>query len=257
MLDKDTFFNKIEEMTLCTKDYDTAMLLMNNLPTKLFVKILEEILEGNLSWEDFDQYLTKSESYKATFKESIEMQSKMVEDITKILQLRQLINEWLRKMKQPELNIINTKRICITEPIGIDSTEEDKKLYDREVENYTLGMIYSALKIRPTDTEIEKEFKAILFNNLENGLYYKKYANSKNITISRDGILKDEKGEEFSYILPEELLFSADKLMVPVQYEYQILNESDKEYMKVNGLNEADMKKLKATAELLRIGGGN
>jgi hypothetical protein len=53
---RNDILEKIDNLKLYEKDYDTLLNLLNNADDKFFVKVLEEILNGNLYIQDFERF---------------------------------------------------------------------------------------------------------------------------------------------------------------------------------------------------------
>lgn len=64
---KQELFNYIDNMTISDKYYDIILDLLNNTSDKLFTKIIEEIKDGNLKYEDFTSVFGNSVDFSEYF----------------------------------------------------------------------------------------------------------------------------------------------------------------------------------------------
>jgi hypothetical protein len=84
---RDEMINAVDRMVIYKKDYETLSLLMANLEDSLFVKILEEILLGNLFFSDFERIFSDS-SYSSTLKRNLEAQDKLKKELDRLTAFR-------------------------------------------------------------------------------------------------------------------------------------------------------------------------
>jgi hypothetical protein len=84
---RDEMINAVDRMVIYKKDYETLSLLMANLEDSLFVKILEEILLGNLFFSDFERIFSNS-SYSSTLKRNLEAQDKLKKELDRLTAFR-------------------------------------------------------------------------------------------------------------------------------------------------------------------------
>lgn len=147
IMDKADFSNAIDNLNIFAKDYATITKLMDNLDDALFVKILEEVLEGNLYWSDFEEIFSNT-GYETLLRTNIPLQEKINRDINNYISLRR------------ELGFsVDSKKMNI----GINYTafsEENEKQYQNEYELLELSLN----GITTTNTYINN-FKEELLNN--------------------------------------------------------------------------------------------
>lgn len=86
-MNRSDILNKIDELQLRQKDYKTMLYLVNHCSPKLFTKILEEILYGNMYISDFEPLFNKTVSN--TIASNLDIQTKIENQYKNLLSLRQ------------------------------------------------------------------------------------------------------------------------------------------------------------------------
>lgn len=240
----------IDNMEIYEKDYDTIQLLINNTDISFFTKVLEEVLLGNLYWSDFETILANNE-YQELLKNTLETQSKLNEEINRLIEFRRNTDRPFDP-KSTLLGIIET------------DDKNQKKLYEEEYENLRKNFIYEMLSYNQNDTIIARACKNRIANAINNGeLFLKSIIDNNEIKIGDTVIGKIENNEIFAkkdnenyekieVLNPNDILFSADKFIIPISEKYQYLDKTDNEFMKNYSVSEDMMKKIKASALLLR-----
>jgi hypothetical protein len=210
---KQEMLTKIDELVIYQKDYDVIRVLLNNTSDEFFVKVIEEILLGNLYFSDFER-IFPSGTYETIIKQNLESQDKLRREIERTIAFR-------REVENANYNIDlkNTK-------LGVFLPDEGSELYDfyeEERVNVIDNQIYELLETIPTDNDLVRTAKFKIYEALENG---------------------DISKEDF-------LLFAKDYI-VPISFEHQVLDKSDINFMIENNLTEEQVKKIKALSLFIK-----
>jgi hypothetical protein len=210
---KQEMLTKIDRLVIYQKDYDVIRVLLNNTNDEFFVKVIEEILLGNLYFSDFER-IFPSGTYETIIKQNLESQDKLRREIERTIAFR-------REVENANYNIDlkNTK-------LGVFLPDEGSELYDfyeEERVNVIDNQIYELLETIPTDNDLVRTAKFKIYEALENG---------------------DISKEDF-------LLFAKDYI-VPISFEHQVLDKSDINFMIENNLTEEQVKKIKALSLFIK-----
>jgi len=211
---KQEIINAIENMIIYEKDYETLLSILNNSDDRFFVKLIEEILLGNIYISDFER-IFQDDSYSNILKKNLESQDKLNNEITRLLNYR-------RDILGEDYAINFGSMIGIVRP---DISSENYSIYQFLAENVRKDLLYQMLKSRAEDSpEIVKS----------------KFEVQKAIDEGR--------------INEEDILLFVNSQIIPVAIEHQILDESDLNFMVENNLSEDEMRKMKALSTILRRG---
>jgi hypothetical protein len=210
---KQKMLTKIDGLVIYQKDYDVIRVLLNNTSDEFFVKVIEEILLGNLYFSDFER-IFPSGTYETIIKQNLESQDKLRREIERTIAFR-------REVENANYNIDlkNTK-------LGVFLPDEGSELYDfyeEERVNVIDNQIYELLETIPTDNDLVRTAKFKIYEALKNG---------------------DISKEDF-------LLFAKDYI-VPISFEHQVLDKSDINFMIENNLTEEQVKKIKALSLFIK-----
>lgn len=235
----DTLLERIDSMELYTKDYDTINFLLNNVDKKLFTKILEEVLLGNLYWSDFESIL--SDEYKDIIGKSLEQQHNLSNYIKRYVEFR--------KSLESEYEYNNTTGKIVIYDSGADDsaffTQEYKRIRDDVLDRLTIE--------KSSDTALSLAIKRRLYNAIKNGEIL---LNTGEDNLGSNCVVKEDKivigSREYEYINPEDIFLFINSYLIPLDSDNQILTEFDKAYMIKNGLDEKTVKHLKSLGILLR-----
>lgn len=203
----------IDTLVIHDSDYNILLNLINNLDSKLFIKVMEEILEGQLFLSDFEPIFGKE--YTEDLEKNIIQQKELEEGILRFINFRKSITSDSFSYDPG------------TDMIGIMRPSETSDYFD----------IYSELS--------EEEISILqyhIFDINEDDDILKRAVKNK----IRDEILL---GTNFD---TNDLLLFANEYIVPINMEHQILNKNDKNFMIANNLTEEEVKKMKALAIYLR-----
>lgn len=209
---RDEMILRVDNLKIYEKDYETLLNLMNNTDGKFFVKVLEEILNGNLYIQDFEQ-IFEDKKYEEALYQNFKNQKSIKTEITRLIEYRQNIDETY----DPD---IVTKQLGILRPLDTSIYKDLYNVADKEIRE---DLIYQILSVKPNDQPIIRDAKAKFLSAYEAG----------NITYS------------------DILLFAEDHI-IPIDHRYQTLNDADNEFMFENNLTEDEMKKIKALSLFIR-----
>jgi hypothetical protein len=205
--------DKIDRMPIYEKDYKVIESLIN-VDDRFFVKVMEEILEGNLFFSDFDR-IFKDESYASILSRNLEAQDKLRTEIFRLAEFRrQILNDPGYSIDLKTINIGVTKT---------DPGDPLNEFYSYERNMAVDNQIYQLLDTISSDNPELVAVKLRIFKALELG-----------------------------QISKEDFLLFAKDYIVPISEEGQVLDRSDVNFMVENGLTEDQMKKLKALSKFIR-----
>lgn len=267
----------IDNMILYDREYDVVKTLIDNADPRFFTKVLEEVVDGNMYWIDFYPILD-TPRFREMLSDTMETQAKLYDEIRKMSEFRENITTLSYKNN---LGISRSDR----------SYEELSKAYHDE-------RLYNLLQYTQTDNIMTIACKSALFNAIENFKTvensdtirpnafgellqvktdgdYKLYKDSDGKTYyEKDGTYYDSDGNEigddiikgltediefFDYINPDDIIVSADDIIIPIDSRYQVLDDADRSFMMENNMNEFEMKQFKALrtfiARNVNIGG--
>lgn len=185
-LTREDLLSKIETLNIHEKDYTTILSLLNEGNDELFAKILEEVLNGNLYWSDFEKNISNT-GYGELVKTNIKNQSELEGEFSKLISLRRSVNENYNY----ESDNTNQSRLTIR--------KSNSDFYNEEEENIKKSLLFELTKINSDDNPIVTAYKIKLYNSIKN--YTSKYdivdynaeeliKSNQTLTISDDFIQK-------------------------------------------------------------------
>lgn len=194
---RNELLNSVNNLILREKDYDTFLKLVTYATPKLFTKIYEEIVLGNLYIKDFEPIFDENTNELRV--DYIEMQAKIQNQYINMYKLRKQVDESLTLEKYNQDQKIVKK-------------SDDKDTFEK--------MNLAASMIDSLDTTFEKELALSLYNLIEEN--------------------------------PDIMLASPnEKFYVAIDFNNIVIDDYDKEYMRINGLSEDEMKKIKSIANYI------
>jgi len=194
---RNELLNSVDNLILREKDYDTFLKLVTYATPKLFTKIYEEIVLGNLYIKDFEPIFDENTNELRV--DYIEMQDKIQNQYINMYKLRKQVDESLTLEKYNQDQKIVKK-------------SDDKDTFEK--------MNLAASMIDSLDTTFEKELALSLYNLIEEN--------------------------------PDIMLASPnEKFYVAIDFNNIVIDNYDKEYMRINGLSEDEMKKIKSIANYI------
>lgn len=194
---RNELLNSVNNLILREKDYDTFLKLVTYATPKLFTKIYEEIVLGNLYIKDFEPIFDENTNELRV--DYIEIQDKIQNQYINMYKLRKQVDESLTLEKYNQDQKIVKK-------------SDDKDTFEK--------MNLAASMIDSLDTTFEKELALSLYNLIEEN--------------------------------PDIMLASPnEKFYVAIDFNNIVIDDYDKEYMRINGLSEDEMKKIKSIANYI------
>ena len=194
---RNELLDSVNNLILREKDYDTFLKLVTYATPKLFTKIYEEIVLGNLYIKDFEPIFDENTNELRV--DYIEMQDKIQNQYINMYKLRKQVDESLTLEKYNQDQKIVKK-------------SDDKDTFEK--------MNLAASMIDSLDTTFEKELALSLYNLIEEN--------------------------------PDIMLASPnEKFYVAIDFNNIVIDDYDKEYMRINGLSEDEMKKIKSIANYI------
>lgn len=190
------------------KDYEILKSMLLVMEPTLFVKIIEEMKDNNLSLKDFYR-LFKSTNYGETIANSLENQANLYDEYTRLISLLldyHIIEEGdkLNNLVTFATVIVNNKKYSVAE------VEKIQKIFE--------------LYIKDTNDPYKEFFKDKIFSDF----------------------LKEIQGTTVNVSALDNILLSMQDYLVPVDYRYIELTDDDKNYAYNNKLTTDQMKKLKS-----------
>lgn len=194
---RNELLSSVDNLILREKDYDTFLKLVTYATPKLFTKIYEEIVLGNLYIKDFEPIFDEDANELRI--DYIEMQNKIQNQYINMYKLRKQVDESLT----------------------LEKYNQDQKIVKKSNDKDTFEkMNLAASMIDSLDTTFEKELALSLYNLIEEN--------------------------------PDLMLASPnEKFYVAIDFDNIVIDDYDKEYMRINGLSEDEMKKIKSIANYI------
>lgn len=230
-LTKDEIISKIKEMTLYEKDYDIIKKILDTKNANFITAVIEEVVKGNLYWSDFDRVLP--DEYSSFLNQNLEKQKILQKDLQQVIQFRSQSGDF------------HTNTVALVE--GDDG-------YSEEYIKFRDDVLYTLIKPSKDDTDLNRSVKTKLFNYINNGkiLLSMSDTEKEKYEISESTITSTETGDVYYYINPNDILLSANKLLIPVDRKGQIITDADKAFMLKNDCNEEEMRSIKALYMFLK-----
>jgi hypothetical protein len=225
---KKEMLDRIDSMQIYEKDLRVIRLLLANAEDKFFVKVMEEIFNGNLYFSDFERIFPDS-AYEDTLKQNIVSQDKLRGDIEKLLQFRRDILE--------EDFAIDPSTTAMGIETGYTGSQAGyQSLYNSERDAELDMLIYQMISTMENDTELVKAAKIRILRAIDN------FNPTTQLPINAS----------LPWLNKKDLLLFKDDYVLPLDEQYQTLSKSDMDFMIRNNLSEAEVKKLKALAIFLK-----
>lgn len=195
------------------KDYATIDFLLKNTSPRLFTKIIEEVLLGNLYISDFESLL--SDSQREKYNAIIQQEYELVDYMAKLTAFRNSIYE-----ESQEYN--NKKNDGKSYEIPVYISNETYNANDEYKSFIKDNILLSLFESETSENAILKEIKL--------DLYKKIY--EENDTALKNAII----------ISPN----NNNDILIPISYHKVILDDFDIEYMKEHNMSEEEMRKMKS-----------
>jgi hypothetical protein len=213
-LNKSELLSAIDRLTLYEKDYESVKSLLAIGDDRFFVKVIEEIVLGNIRFTDLYRVFS-DQKYSQALERNLEAQRRLKEEIERTIAFRRETGPDPDYSIDPE-----TTEIGVTRQ---DSLSPTKEFYDQLTSEEKSKMVYDLLSPDQSDGPVTRQSKLAVYSAFSAG------------TISEEDIL----------------LFARDYI-VPISYENQVLNGSDLSFMVENNLSQDQVKKIKALSVFLR-----
>ncbi len=211
---KEDLLRAVDSMAIYDKDYEAIMALMSMGDDRFFVKVIEEIVTGNMLFTDLYRLL-KDQRYSQALERNLEAQQKLKTEIERTLAFRKELEGNPNYSINPE-----TTAIGVTVQADGSSTEA---FYTSQEAQERSAMIYDLLSPDQSDDPVTRQAKLAMYSAFASGS-----------------------------ITEEDLLLFARDYIVPISFENQVLNSSDLSFMVENNLTQDQMKKIKALSAFLR-----
>ena len=236
-MNREQILKGIDNMkNLREKDYDTLDFLLKNTSPRLFTKIIEEILLGNLYISDFESLL--SDSQRERYNAIIQQECELVDYISKLTAFREKIYT-----ETQNYGIHKADKII---EAGDYTDEQKKEIYEDNKEKYDIP-VYISNEIYNAD----KDYKSFIKDNVLLSLFESEHSDNailKEIKLELYNKIY-EANDENSIKLKNAIIVSPNKdndILIPISYHRVILDSFDIEYMKDHNISEEEMKKIKS-----------
>jgi hypothetical protein len=153
---KEELLRRIDELTIYDKDFDTIVSLMNNSDPRLFVKIIEEVVNGNLKFSDFERVFN-DKSYSDILAKNLEVQHNLRNEILRTIDYRKNILG-----ENYDLDYKNGM-------VGVPVQYADSSLlnfYNTIKAEDTAELAYQLFDVRSTDDDLLQAIKAKLYSTV-------------------------------------------------------------------------------------------
>jgi hypothetical protein len=208
-----SLMNKIDTVNIYEKDYDTLLNLMNNADLRLFTKVVEEFVNGKISLSLFEKVFS-NDSYSSIISKNMEVQQKMNEEISRLVQYRRdILGE--QYSLDPRITMIGVPIQSISVSDNIES------FYETLRSENSFDLIHQLFATVESDDDLTRAIKSKMYSEISGA---------------------------------SNLLLYSGEFIVPIDFRYQVLTKSDEAFMRENNLNEDQMKKIKALSAYLRRG---
>lgn len=199
----------IDNMTITDEAYDVLLNLLN-VDDTLFVKIIEELKNNNLSIYDFASVIGHDSQYNEYLEKSIISQESLYNEFHNLL------------TRLTELKIITAGETLYN--LAVAEKEYNSGAFNSEKKNAVFSLLTSGS---------DDPYKA----------FYKQSILTK---ILNSSALDNTQNEENKFF--DSMLLSVQDYLIPIDYNHIILNDYDINFMKKNNMSEDSMKKLKSLA---------
>lgn len=287
------FLTQIDQMKIYEADYPIIMKLLA-LPENLFVKILEEILSGQLYFSDLEDIFA-DEAYVNLLDQELSAQNELIRKINNTVNFRKFVSnnveaysnltsgegyvkvifseadatrltDLIKKYFEDPSSEFFIKNVPITlgyiqntlkdskdaeakELIDLAEKKVSAELYEYFRVDRRDALLYSLMCMK--DNDLIRGYKTRLFNMIETGRIVEKDKVTvyQNPQTGKNYIVDDNTEKDF--IMPDDILFNASDAVIPINIEDQVLNTSDKQFMRLNNIDAETMKKMKSFYTLL------
>lgn len=219
-LNKNNISYEIKNMDIYKRDYDIINNLIKNVEPSLFSVILEEVMNNNMSWSDFEQILSHTD-YSEILKLTLESQKKIKNELYNFNQLNDLDDK--------DNNLLTN--IGLTE---YSSTNAGKELYEKEYRIIRENLIFNLLKIDSRDNDLSILCKLKLYEMVMNGFSDEENKTSENA------------------LNIDDIFLFLDSYIIPIDSRFQQIDDLDRTFMNENNLDEKTMKHFKQISALIR-----
>lgn len=226
MKDLNSILEGIDNLEIREKDYEILSTLVDNLEPSLFSIIIERILDGDILIEDFTEILSYT-NYHKLLEESLESQKELKD---KIKLYTEVNNDKFSSVRMN--NLIGLTNGAVMDSISMKTSEE---FYDSEYRDIIENLVYSLTALSPKDNDIAILCKMKLLSLLSESLGSNSDATESEITVNAS-----------------DIFFFINNYIIPVDYKYQTLNETDRRFMVENEIEEDTMKQMKMILFLIR-----
>lgn len=242
-LSKNELIQAINTMSLHKRDYDIISKLLSIASDELFTKIVEEVVNGELYWSDFETFLAET-NYPDIVENNLKQQDELWKSINRIINIKKSLNEEYKY--GPDLYGVALIR-------SINNSDELNKVYDEEYRKYRDTVLYELSKVYPNDSSLVKAFKVRFYNAIRNGDIILNSKDSNVGVVEETYATNKDNPEKFEYIDPEDVFLFLNEYAIPIDYRFQELTDFDKIFMTQYNIDEALLKQIKSVALFLKV----
>lgn len=207
--EKNNLKDFITTLNITKEEYEYIIPLLN-VDDSLFTKIIEEVKNGNLKFNDFYRIFDDIPEYSNSISESIEAQEKLYNEYSLLFKKLSELNDETLISQMSNLAII------------AKYTSEGKTIEVTDIEKQN---ILFSLFTEDISDPFKNYYKSLMLNDIMESI-----ENGNNEAVG-------------------SMLLSLHDYLLPVDFKNIVLNDTDRKFMKENSIiNDDEMKKIKAIA---------
>ena len=238
-LSKDNIINEIENMAIYSLDKEIIEKLLDLSPN-IFATVVENVILGELYWSDFEDILGNT-NYQDIVTDILEKQKNLKEELKNLNSDRAnpdsgraIVNYLTTNVGIPESVVVLDDENKVIE----SETSLVNDIYNKELSILKGEVLYDLTRVNARDTDLALLVKLKLYELL---------INSPNVVTSSKDISKLQEA-----ITMDDIFLFIDSYTIPANIKYQVLTESDRDFMAKNDISEETMKKFKSLEFILR-----
>jgi hypothetical protein len=153
-----SFLEKIDAIDIYEKDYDTLLNLMNNADSRLFVKILEEFVNGKLDLFTFEKVFS-DDSYGLMISQNLEIQANLKKEIERLV--------IYRRDTLGEQFFLNPEETGLGIPLNYSTIFENiTDFYNSITDDNADELLYQLFSNSESDDDITRAIKAKIYSEV-------------------------------------------------------------------------------------------
>lgn len=247
----ESLLDKLDKFIIHEKDVEILDKLVSSLDDELFLKIMEEILDGYLFISDFNEIFSSSEYSEMLEKRTIS-QEKLEKHLTRLVEFRNYLGHDLTTdldtivgIPSPGEYNIESEEILLA---LLKKYNSNDKLDDKEISQLKDMLrirykkdIYTAMSNIQREDILTEMLDYSPMNEIERAYRLKILASIMDISFVSN--------EE--YVDPNKIYVQLNNFIIPILEEDMTFGKWDLDFMEEHSLTEDEVKKIKALSSLL------